>query len=138
MKIRDGFVTNSSSTSYLISLKHKWDKKEFLRVVGAEGTSPMNKVFEDLFESIDEQKQEIHSVIREIKSEGLTVSIFLKERGYDHETIEVVEKLIAEGRTVYFGEMRSDASNCSETYFCLQSFIICENDIYFNGRIGGW
>ncbi len=68
---------------------------------------------------------------------GITVSEFLEEEGFDPETVEIVEKLIADGRTVYYGELRSDGENV-EVYFCCRSFVICEDDIYFNGSIGGW
>ena len=66
-----------------------------------------------------------------------TVSEFLREEGFDSETVDIVEKLIAEGRTVYYGEMHSDGGNV-EIYFCCRSFVVCEDDIYFNGSIGGW
>lgn len=138
MKIRNGYVTNSSSTSFLISLKKDWKKEAFMSAVGADGASPMNQIFEDLFESIDYQKQEIHRVIEERNEKELTVSKFLEREGFDHETVEVVEKLIADGRTVYYGRLYSDAEKCSEVYFCCRSYVVSEDDIYFNGSIGGW
>lgn len=138
MKIRNGFVTNSSSTSFLISLKKDWKKESFMSAIGAMGKSPMNKIFDELFESIDDQKEEIHRAMEEMGESQLSVSEFLSRRGFDAETIEVVEKLITNGRTVYYGELYSDAEKCSEVYFCSRSFVISENDIYFNGSIGGW
>lgn len=138
MKIRNGYVTNSSSTSFLISLKKDWKKESFMSAVGADGGSSMNQIFEDLFESVDNQKQEIHRVIEEMDERELTVSKFLEKEGFDHETVEIVEKLIADGRTVYYGRMHSDAEKSSEVYFCCQSYVVCEDDIYFNGSIGGW
>ena len=127
MKIRNGFVTNSSSTSFVISLKKDWEKEAFMSAVGADGVSPANWIFEDLFEALDERKKEIHRAMKDSGAGGITVS----------ETVEIVEKLIADGRTVYYGELRSDGENV-EVYFCCRSFVICEDDIYFNGSIGGW
>lgn len=138
MKIRNGYVTNSSSTSFLISLKRDWKKESFMSAVGADGVSPMNQIFEDLFESIDDQKQEIHRAIEEMGGEKLTISEFLKEEGFDHETVEVVEKLIKDNRTVYYGKMHSDAEKYAEIYFCCRSYVVSEDNIYFNGSIGGW
>lgn len=137
MKIRNGFVTNSSSTSFVISLKKEWEKGTFMSAVGADGMSPVNWIFEELFEAIDREKQEIHRVIKESGKDGLTISEFLEEEGFDSETVDIVEKLIAEGRKVYYGEMHSDGGNV-EIYFCCRSFVVCEDDIYFNGSIGGW
>lgn len=138
MKIRNGYVTNSSSTSFLISLKREWGKESFMSAMGADGESSMNQIFEDLFETIDYQKQEIHRVIEELDQKELTVSKFLEKEGFDHETVEVVENLMADGRTVYYGRMHSDAEKCSEVYFCCRSYVVSEDDIYFNGSIGGW
>ena len=42
------------------------------------------------------------------------------------------------GQDVFFGTFRSDAETVAEVYFCCESFIVCEDDIYFNGNISGW
>lgn len=138
MKIRNGYVTNSSSTSFLISLKDSWKKEAFMSAAGADGQSPMNTIFEDLFEAIDSQKQEIHKAVKAQREKGLTVSKFLEKEGFDHETVDVVERLIADGREVYYGSLQSAGGTCSEVYFCCRSFVVYEDDIYFNGSIGGW
>lgn len=138
MKIRNGLVTNSSSTSFLISLKKDWEKESFMSAIGANKQSSIYQLFEDLFDSVDNNKKEIHLAIKEMCDEETTVSDFLKQMGFDTETIEVAEKLIKDGRTVYFGELYSDAEKPAERYFCCRSFIVSEDDIYFNGNIGGW
>lgn len=138
MKIRNGFVTNSSSTSFLISLKEDWEKKSFMSAIGVDGNSPMNQIFEELFAAVEKCKQELHKAIKERYQEALTVEEFLEKEGFDSETMEIVEKLIAEGRTVYYGRLYSDGETASEIYFTCRSFVVCEDDIYFNGSIGGW
>ena len=47
MKIRNGFVTNSSSTSFILSMKEEFTEENFISALGAEGDSPLNKIFED-------------------------------------------------------------------------------------------
>lgn len=138
MKIKNGFITNSSSTSFLISLKNEWKKESFMSAIGATGKSPMNIIFEELFESIDNQKQEIHKSMEEEGESERSVSEFLSIMGFDSETIEIIEKLMADGSTIYYGKLYSDAENSSEVYFCSRSFVISDDDIYFNGSIGGW
>ena len=54
------------------------------------------------------------------------------------ETANKVEQLLIDGREVYYGRLRSDGETASEIFFCCDSFVLCEENIYFNGNIGGW
>ena len=137
MKIRKGFVTNSSSTSFIISLKEEFSKVNFMSAIGANGNSPMNKIFEDLFQAIEDDKQNIIDVVKEYQEE-IKVGDFLQKQGFSQETANKVEKLLIDGREVYYGRLRSDGETASEIFFCCDSFVLCEENIYFNGNIGGW
>lgn len=137
MKVRKGFVTNSSSTSFIISLKETYSKDNFMTAIGADGDSPMNKIFEDLFCAIEDDKKNIIDVVKN-HDEEIEVGDFLQEQGFSRDTIAAVEKLLSEGRVVYYGRLSSDGETASEVFFCCESFILCEDNIYFNGNIGGW
>lgn len=137
MKIRKGFVTNSSSTSFIISLKEEFSKVNFMSAIGANGNSPMNKIFEDLFQAIEDDKQNIIDVVKEYQEE-IKVGDFLQKQGFSQETANKVEQLLIDGREVYYGRLRSDGETASEIFFCCDSFVLCEENIYFNGNIGGW
>lgn len=137
MKIRKGFVTNSSSTSFIISLKEEFSMENFMMAIGANGNSPMNKIFEDLFQAIDDDKRNIFEVANEYQ-EGISVGEFLQKKGFNQDTVKKVEVLLQDGREVYYGRLRSDGETPSEIFFCCDSFVLCEENIYFNGNIGGW
>lgn len=137
MKIRNGFVTNSSSTSFIISTKNDLNKSSFLESIGVENKCILNKFFEDLFESIEVNKRNIIDVIKE-DPYCKDIENFLKQEGFNEDTINKVTDLINMGQDVYFGTFRSDAETVAEVYFCCESFIVCEDDIYFNGNISGW
>lgn len=137
MKIRKGFVTNSSSTSFIISLKEKFSKENFMEALGANGNSPMNKIFEDLFWAIENDKQDIIDAAKAYQ-QGITVGDFLIKTGFSQDTANKVEQLLSEGRKIYYGRLRSSGETPSEVFFCCESFVLCEENIYFNGNIGGW
>ena len=137
MKIRKGFVTNSSSTSFIISLKETYSKDNFMAAIGADGDSPMNKIFEDLFSAIEDDKMNVIDAAKNYDKE-IGVGEFLLKQGFSKDTINVVEKMLSEGRDVYYGRLNSDGGTASEAFFCCESFILCDDNIYFNGNIGGW
>lgn len=138
MKIRQDFVTNSSSTSFIVSIKDEFNKENFLKEIGIEDPSPMSRIFEDLYEAVDQNKQDIKKYMRESRTAYSSVAEFLRTERYDEETVKIVEKLLAENRKVYYGKLSSSGDSAAEVYFCMESFLICDDNLYFNGKIGGW
>lgn len=135
MKIKRDFVTNSSSTSFIISTKESWSEHAFLSAIGIEGDSPMRELFLDLFDAVERNKTDILTVA---KDDGNSVGDFLRSNGFNEETVSIVETLLSQKRTVYYGSLHSDGETAAEVFFCMESFVTCDDDIYFNGRIGGW
>lgn len=139
MKVKRDFVTNSSSTAFILSMGDKMNQENFLKALGIEGDSPMNELFTQLYEVVENEKQEIRSYIRKWSPDyDGDISAFILEKGFNKETAEMVEQLLTAGKTVYCGKLSGDGSSAVEAFFCCESFLICEDNIYFNGRISSW
>lgn len=138
MKFRQDFITNSSSTSFIISLNDEWNENNFLRTLGVSDKTALKNLFADLFKAIDYDKEEISSYIKKWYPDMNTVEEFLSLQKYSNDVIEKVSQLLKEGRIVYYGKLSSDSGESVETFFCMESFLICEEDIYFNGQSAVW
>ena len=140
MKIRSDFVTNSSSTSFILSIKDKFSEENFMKAIGVEENEDMKDFFENLFLAIDANKQDIYEAMKSCEVGYGSAEEFLRGEGFDEETVAIVKRFQQENRKVYFGRLASDGTHGfgMEVYFCGESFVFCDDEIYFNGRNYGW
>jgi hypothetical protein len=141
MKIKSDFITNSSSTSFILITKENFNEESFYRHIGLEKEFPLDYLFHELFESIDYNKEEINDYIKNNYPE-YTVSEFLKNGHYfdfDDNTIQEVIQRYDLGDTVFVGTLSTESNrNDSETFFCMESFIIIDEDFYLNSEMSIW
>jgi len=102
MKIRNGFVSNSSSSSFILGVKGELTKDVLIRSLGVNTTSPlypMAKIMADL--------------------------IFLEARPYDtdYDCNQEYKRLLSEGFTVYSGNASSEGDGIEQA--------LCELDIHY-------
>jgi hypothetical protein len=131
MKIRQGFVTNSSSTSFLISLKGEFTKENFYKALDLDKVPWVKELFYGLFGLVIRGKD----IVEQMKDDNEdNLRFFLRE--FNDEAVKRVKKLLDQGRTVYIGIFEDGGGGASdfETFFCTQSFLVDNNKIYFNSE----
>jgi len=130
MKISNGFVTNSSSTSFVISSKNKVTKKTFIKAMGVEKQSLVFDMFEELFNKVENVKEEIPLGVKNLEK-------FFDENGiriHDSGDVDEIRKRYNAGEKVYYGRLSDGGDGDCVAFFSHESFVIIEDDFYFNAR----
>jgi len=134
MKIRDGFVTNSSTTNFLIISKEELTEDYLLEKLGFKTNSPIKDAGEQL----------VNSIIN-----GIGNGVRWYTIDYDNPTYEEIlevfgkksadkfKKLKKKGYNVYLGYTKSEEGYLTVFMTC-DYFIINEKDFYMDGRNCVW
>jgi hypothetical protein len=134
MKIRDGFVTNSSSTNFLIISKEELTEEYLLEKLGVKPDALI----------IDAGEQLVDSILNSIDSglhwykfdyENPTYEDILKVFG--KRSAEKFKKLTKKGYKVYMGHTSSDQDYIT-SFMTTDYFLIDEKDFYMDGRNCVW
>lgn len=128
MRVRAGYVSNSSSTSFLILTDEELKEESFLDLMGVTRESPLAGVFRSLYERIKSG-----AARRNVTHDNLA---FIPEEwfGDDHIARAVKERLALArpgGLIAYYGRLDSDG-DIVESFFCTESFEAANERMYFN------
>jgi hypothetical protein len=127
MKIRQDFITNSSSTSFIISLKSEFTKENFLEALGVSGNPLVADFFDSMFEVINQKKS---AVSKSIKSRYGTLDEYLKWLDLDEDQLDIVNKFLADNHPVYVGDFY-DIESGMEYYLHQERIKIHGDNILF-------
>lgn len=129
MKIRCGFVTNSSSTNFLIISKEKLTKEYLIEKLGFKNNSQIiisaDSLAEDILYGIDSY----HNI--EDEDEKIICELFGEESAQKYLTLS------KKGFHVYWGHTNSDDNPLTE-FMTTDNFVIDEKDFYMNGLSCTW
>lgn len=137
MRIRTGFVSNSSSTSFLIVTKGEMTLERFLALVGVLPGSVMGGVFAQLYEAMMDSPW--HRV--DFGADGApevdeAVASWRNADLSDH-MMERIREAKGRGEIVIYGELSSD-NEPVETFFCCESFELDGEGLYINALEATW
>lgn len=132
MKIRVGYVTNSSSTNFLIISKKELTPEYLFKKLGLKKGSIIEPYAMELCENIVAgTKMGIrHSESQEISYDNI-------KENYGEYAAEKYRILKDKGYNIYVGYTSSD-EDVLTGFFTTDSFEIDEKDIYINGRECVW
>ncbi len=128
MKIKTDFVTNSSSTSFLIITQSELKEEHFIKLMGVRKDSELYDMVEDLYYRIKNEMIDVHKAYKKDNYSSC------KEYILEKFSKEVYEKVITaenNNQKVYVGTLSSDEEPFI-SFLCMDCFVEETDKIYFN------
>jgi hypothetical protein len=137
MKIRSDYVTNSSSTSFILITAGGFHRNEFLDLMGVAPDSPWLQFFEALYEALQRKMYPAADYVARYHDAHEPWLETLSEL-FSNKIIARMKMAPDEGKEVFIGKLSSDDGDPFEAFFAVDSFEIEDDKIYFNALECTW
>jgi len=137
MKIRWDFVTNSSSTSFVIICQGQPSKDVFLDAMGARKGSPLWPLFERLYEVLCRKMSNAVDALHSQYWRGADSVEELVTREISEQVGKEAAAAREKGLDVFIGKLDSDEGDV-EAFFCCESFEVNHPRLRVNALRCAW
>ena len=134
MKIKTDFVTNSSSTNFIVMSQGIPTMQAFFNAVGISQESMFLDIFVHLFKCF---KNDLNPGLLYVRRFGYSTIDEYVEKNFSKDTLDRVKDAEAKGYDTYIGDLHND-NDAIETLFCCDSFVIDGEKLVIDATEDGW
>lgn len=137
MKVRVDFVTNSSTTSFVIITTGDFKKGDLFELMGVSEQSPLLPLFDALYYSLQKSMYPAEEYFSRYYGDTTGDWLELLRSKFAEEVVERIVGAQQAGCEVFMGMLCSD-ENLIESFFCVESFEVENDKVYFNALECAW